>query len=178
MRTVQFSSGRDEACGAWAFACSLNLVYLQFPRRTLSLVVFETRRRLSLTVLLDVLHDGPDQQGDLVAWLAALLHLLQRDTEHPGRAEGLAQGTREALPHRFHSRAASVSLRGRKHIHKNTVTYMFRMRRRGPSGLGRRMGLPLSCSDLSSGEELGYANEVTRLCKMSQQTANAVRRPL
>lgn len=65
-------------------------------------------------MLLNVLYDGPDQQGDLVAWLAALLHLLQRDTEHPGCAEGLAQGTREALPHRFHSRTTSVALHGRQ----------------------------------------------------------------
>lgn len=78
-------------------------------------------------MLLNVLHDGPDQQGDLVAWLAALLHLLQRDTEHPGCAERLAQGTREALPHRFHSRTTSLALHGR---HKNTVTYTLQIRQR------------------------------------------------
>lgn len=53
-------------------------------------MTLKMRCLLLLTMLLNVLHDGPDQQGNLVAGLAALLHLLQRDTEHPGCAEGLA----------------------------------------------------------------------------------------
>lgn len=63
-----------------------------------------------LTVLFNVLDDAPDQQGDLMSWLPAVLHLLQGDPEHSGRAKGVAEGSIEALPHRLHSLAASVRL--------------------------------------------------------------------
>lgn len=45
-----------------------------------------------------------------MSWLPAVLHLLQGDPEHSGRVEGVAEGSREALPHRLHSLAASVRL--------------------------------------------------------------------
>lgn len=45
-----------------------------------------------------------------MSWLPAVLHLLQGDPKHSGRAEGVAEGSREALPHRLHSLAASVRL--------------------------------------------------------------------
>lgn len=45
-----------------------------------------------------------------MSWLPAVLHLLQGDPEHSGRAKGVAEGSIEALPHRLHSLAASVRL--------------------------------------------------------------------
>lgn len=45
-----------------------------------------------------------------MSWLPTVLHLLQGDPKHSGRAEGVAEGSREALPHRLHSLAASVRL--------------------------------------------------------------------
>lgn len=61
-------------------------------------------------MLFDILHDAPDQQRDLISRLPAVLHLLQGDPEHSGSAEGVVEGSREALPHRLHSLAASVRL--------------------------------------------------------------------
>lgn len=94
---------------------------VELPCQTITVKAFKIRCQLPLTMLLNVFHDGPHQQGNLVAWLAALLHLLQRDTEHPGCAEGLAQGTREALPHCFHSHTTSVALHGQKQSHVNVT---------------------------------------------------------
>lgn len=66
--------------------------------------------QMSLTMLFDVLHDAPNQQRDLMPRLSTVMHLLQGDPEHSGSAEGVIEGSREALPHRLHSLAASVRL--------------------------------------------------------------------
>lgn len=121
------------------------------------------RRQPQLTMLLNVLHNGSDQQWDFVAWLAALLHLLQRDTKHPGCAEGLAQVTREALPHRFHSRTASVALYGQQNpSNHGNVTNTTTKTKQLYAERGRSKPRSHSCFAQTLGWGAGWQNYVKR----------------